>query len=142
MIPDPTVREPGAIYETRCIAKAVLPVAGGITLLVTHFGLNRSEAQNAAETVVSEIKRSPFPVILTGDFNLRPDDSLLQPIRDLLADTADHSDRPMLSYPSDHPTEKIDYIFASSSLKPTFVSVPQMIVSDHRPYLAVFDIDS
>ncbi len=140
-IPDPIVREKGVYpYESRCVAKAVLPVAGGITLLVTHFGLNPSEAKNAVDTVVSQIKASPFPVILTGDFNLHPNDPLLDPIRVLLRDTADISDSPMLSYPSDHPTEKIDYIFASASLRPVFASVPQMIVSDHRPYLAVFDV--
>lgn len=140
-IPDPAIRVPGMhAYESRCIAKAVLPVAGGVTVLTAHFGLNPSEAQSAVDTVVSEIKRSPFPVLLTGDFNLLPSSPLLQPIRALLSDTADISDRPMLSYPSDAPTVKIDYIFASQSLRPVFASVPQMIVSDHRPYLAVFDV--
>ncbi len=140
MIPDP-VRDPDrSHYETRCIAKATLPVAGGLTLLVTHFGLQPEEAKNAVDTVCAEVEKTAFPVILTGDFNQKPESPLLRPIRAMLTDTADAFSRPLLSYPSDVPYEKIDYIFTSKQIKTVFATIPQMIVSDHRPYLAVLEL--
>lgn len=143
-IPDP-VRDPKrSWYETRCIAKAVYPVAGdttnSVTMLTTHFGLNPDEAKNAAETVCAEVKKAETPVILTGDFNLHPEDPILNPIRELLTDTADAFSRPLLSYPSDVPTEKIDYIFTSPSIKTNFATIPPVVASDHRPYFAVVEL--
>lgn len=135
-IPDP-VRDPSfQMYETRCLAKAHLPIGGGITLLVTHFGLHPNEAENAVRTVCSEIRASRYPVILTGDFNLTPDSRILQPIRELLKDTADSFSCPMLSYPSDRPHSKIDYIFVSSEFQTCFAAIPPVVASDHRPYVA------
>lgn len=135
-IPDPPRDPAGRFYESRCIAKAILPVGGGITLLVTHFGLNPDEAQNAVDTVCGLVRASEHPVILTGDFNLSPDSGLLLPIRALLADTADAFSAPQLSYPSDEPDVKIDYIFTSPSIRADFAAIPRMVVSDHRPYVA------
>ena len=136
-IPDP-VRDPTrSWYESRCVAKAIFPE---ITMLTTHFGLNPDEAKNAAETVCAEVKKAETPVILTGDFNLRPEDPILNPIRALLKDTADVFSRPQLSYPSDVPTEKIDYIFTSPTIKTTFATIPPVVASDHRPYFAILEI--
>lgn len=136
-IPDP-VRDPNRFwYETRCVAKAVFP---GVTILTTHFGLNPEEAKNAAETVCAEVKKAKSPVILTGDFNLHPEDPILISIRALLTDTADAFSRPQFSYPSDVPEEKIDYIFTSPSVKTTFAAIPPMVASDHRPYFAILEI--
>lgn len=139
-IPDP-VRDPSrSWYESRCVAKAVYPIGDGVTMLTTHFGLNPEEAKNAAETVCTEIKKAETPVILTGDFNLRPENPILDPIRALLKDTAEAFSRPQLSYPSDVPKEKIDYIFTSPSVKTTFATIPPVVASDHRPYFAILDL--
>lgn len=140
-IPDP-VRDPArSWYESRCVAKAVFPAAcGRVTMLTTHFGLNPEEARNAAETVCAEVKKAQTPVILTGDFNLRPEDPILEPIRALLKDTADAFSRPQLSYPSDVPREKIDYIFTSPTIKTTFATIPPVVASDHRPYFVTLEI--
>ena len=136
-IPDPERDPSRSWYESRCVAKAVFP---GVTMLTTHFGLNPDEAQNAAETVCAEVRKAESPVILTGDFNLRPENPILTPIRALLTDTADAFARPQLSYPSDAPVEKIDYIFTSPSVKTRFACIPPVVASDHRPYFAVLEI--
>ena len=77
MIPDPVVKQ-GGRYETRCILKVLLE--GGITVLVTHFGLNPDEQENAVKTVVANI--TDEKCILMGDFNVVPENSMLAPIRE------------------------------------------------------------
>lgn len=140
-IPDPTERTGHRHYETRCVAKVHVPVGGGLTMLVTHFGLNDDEAHNAVATVCDQIDKSSCPVILTGDFNVTPDNPVLAPIRERLLDTEDvFRCKGLLSFPSDKPEEKIDYIFTSKSIKTTFATLPQMIVSDHRPLFATVEI--
>ena len=136
-IPDPPKDPNRSWYESRCVAKAVFD---GVTMLTTHFGLNPEEAKNAAATVCAEVKKAETPVILTGDFNLKPEDPILTPIRALLTDTADAFARPQLSYPSDVPREKIDYIFTSPAVKTTFATIPPVVASDHRPYFAILEI--
>ena len=141
LIPDPATKDSGRYYETRCVAKATFDLGGGLTMLVTHFGLSAEEAKNAADTVCMAIDTASTPVILTGDFNVTPDNPVLIPIRNRLLDTEDvFSTKNMLSFPSDKPTEKIDYIFTSPSIKTEFAVLPQMIVSDHRPLFAVVEI--
>ncbi|MBO5295389.1 MAG: endonuclease/exonuclease/phosphatase family protein [Clostridia bacterium] len=131
MIPDPPTRVEGHRYETRCMLKARL--ACGLTVAVVHVGLNRDEQACAICTLLEEIEDERF--VLMGDFNMTPDDPLLAPIRDRLLDTALLTDAPLLTYPSDAPNQKIDYIFASRDLHVTSVRVPEWVVSDHRPYL-------
>lgn len=140
-IPDPAERTGHRHYETRCLAKVHIPVGKGLTVLVTHFGLNDDEARNAVETVCKQIDASDCPVILTGDFNVTPDNPVLFPIRERLSDTEDvFRAKGMLSFPSDTPAEKIDYIFTSKEIKTKFATLPQMIVSDHRPLFATVEI--
>ena len=129
LIPDPLTRVEGRRYETRCILKARL--ACGLTVAVVHVGLNRDEQACALCTLMEEIEDERF--ILMGDFNMTPDDPLLSPIRERLFDTALLSDDPLLTFPSDAPDQKIDYIFTSRDLRVKNVCVPKWVVSDHRP---------
>lgn len=137
-IPDPAGTT--GYFESRSVAKTVLPYAGGITMLTSHFGLRPVEAENAVRVVCDEIRKSPYPVILTGDFNVTPDNPVLAPIRKLLFDTAELLERPLLSFPSDEPKVKIDYVFCSKELRPTFASIPPLVLSDHRPYIVDFEL--
>ena len=114
MIPDPAVRI-GSGFETRCLLKAELDVAGGLTVLVTHFGLNKSEQKNAVKTVLANLDTEKL--ILMGDFNVLPEDKVLAPVRERLNDAAELFIEPLCSFPSDAPDRKIDYIFASPAVK-------------------------
>ncbi|MBR5615292.1 MAG: endonuclease/exonuclease/phosphatase family protein [Clostridia bacterium] len=131
-IPDPAVRSGKKWYETRCLLKAVL--AGGITVLVTHFGLNNDEQQNAVDTVMQHLAAEKC--ILMGDFNVLPDDPVLAPIRARMKDTAEVFDAPKLSWPSDVPRQKIDYIFVSPDIDVIAADIPEIVASDHRPHTA------
>ena len=131
-IPDPAVRSGKQLYETRCLLKAVL--AGGITVLVTHFGLNNDEQQNAVDTVMQYLAAEKC--ILMGDFNVLPDDPVLAPVRARMKDTAEMFDAPKLSWLSDVPRQKIDYIFVSPDIDVIAADIPEIVASDHRPHTA------
>ena len=138
LIPDPEVPEYDGYYETRCLLKATIDVDDGINVLVSHFGLNPDEHRNAVETIVANI--SSERCVVMGDFNVEPDNPVLQPIRDNLYDTAEEFDSPKFSFPSDVPDRKIDYIFVSKDILVSSADIPEVIASDHRPHTATIEI--
>lgn len=132
MVPDPERRPDGEFYETRCLLKAKLE--NGFTVLVIHFGLNPEEQKNAVDTVMQHL--SDEKCILMGDFNVTPEDSVLSPIREKMQDTASLFDKELLSFPSDEPVQKIDYIFVSRDIAVAAADIPAIVASDHRPHTA------
>ena len=140
-VPDPELtRNPDPVtglgyYETRCLLKAKLE--NGLTVLVIHFGLNPGEQINAVQTVLEHLEDTRC--ILMGDFNANPDSALLSPIRARMKDTADLFTEPLLSFPSDCPKRKIDYLFVSPDLVVTDADIPAIVASDHRPHLATIE---
>lgn len=136
LIPDVINKISGRYYETRCVLKAELE--GGITVLVSHFGLTSAEQENATATVVANL--APKKCILMGDFNLKPDNVIINPIREKMTDTADAFNAEKLSFPSDAPTIKIDYIFVSPDVKVLDADIPSVVASDHRPHIATIEI--
>ena len=139
-IPDPSPRRfSNVYYETRCILKAKIDTPSGvITILVTHFGLNADEAENAASTALKCLESERC--ILMGDFNLRPESPILEPIRQRLFDTAELFDGERLSFPSDKPDRKIDYIFTGRDIKVLSADIPAVVASDHRPHTAEIEL--
>lgn len=136
LVPDPDPKEGTGYYETRCLLKAKLE--DGITVLVIHFGLNTDEQKNAVQTVLDNIENKKC--ILMGDFNVIPEDDVLNPIRKRMKDVADCFDMPLLSYPSDKPDRKIDYIFVSPDVEVISADIPAIVASDHRPHVATVSI--
>ena len=135
-IPDPSPRGYTGYYETRCVLKATLE--GGFTVLVTHFGLNPDEQENAVRTLLPHLASEKC--ILMGDFNLTPDSPTLSPIREKMRDAAELFTDERLSFPSDLPRCKIDYIFVSPDLNLAAADIPPLVVSDHRPHTAEIKI--
>ena len=130
-VPDPNPRKYNGYYETRCLLKAKLEC--GLTVAIIHMGLNPDEQENAVKVVLENMEDEKF--ILMGDFNATPDSEVLRPIKERLFDTASLTEDPLLSFPSDKPEIKIDYIFTSHDIKVKSVSVPPLTCSDHRPYI-------
>ncbi len=135
-IPDPAVRSYDGYYETRCILRAELE--NGITVLVTHFGLNPDEQENAVKTVMANL--TDRKCFLMGDFNVTPEDRVLTPVRERLKDTAERFAAPLYSFPSDRPEVKIDYIFVSDDIEVLEADIPAIVASDHRPHTATVRI--
>lgn len=131
-VPDPDVKAYGGYYETRCLLKARLE--NGLSVLVIHFGLNPDEQENAVRTVLENIEDEKC--ILMGDFNVTPEAPLLAPIRARMKDTAELFECEKLSFPSDEPTKKIDYIFVSPDIEIKAADIPAVVGADHRPHTA------
>jgi endonuclease/exonuclease/phosphatase family metal-dependent hydrolase len=139
-IPDPEVKDEDVYYETRCVIRAKVNLGDrSLTVFGSHFGLANSEQRNAVKTVVSLIDASEKPYVLMGDFNMVPEDEKLIPIYERMTDTAIYFNEPKLSFPSDKPDYKIDYIFVSKDLKVTHADIPDIVASDHR--LHICDIE-
>ena len=139
VIPDPEVPKYDGYYETRCLLKATIDVGTTLNVLVSHFGLNPDEKENAVETILDHVA-APHCVLM-GDFNMEPDNPILHPIMQTLHDTALHFSAPSLSFPSDNPTVKIDYIFVSKDLTVQAAGIPAIIASDHRPLVTAISWD-
>lgn len=119
-------------YEDRVLLKVKLH--DDITVIVTHFGLTEKEQKNAVKTVIENIEDKRC--ILMGDFNITPDNGILKPIKEKMKDTADFFEKPLLSWPSDEPQRKIDYIFVSEDIEIVWADIPAVVASDHRPHIA------
>lgn len=138
-IPEPEIHKYNDLYEDRCLLKAVVDINGEeLSVYVTHFGLNPDEAENSVKEILSE----PIPekLVLMGDFNHTPDSDIIKPLKEHLSDAADLFDEEKLTYPSDVPIKKIDYIFTSKNIKILSADIPVIIASDHRPHTAVIEI--
>ncbi len=131
-IPIPAPKKPETYYEQRCMLKAKLD--NGLTVLVSHFGLNPDEHICAVNTVLEHLENEKC--ILMGDFNMTPDNPILDPIRERMKDTAELFSTPLLSHPSDNPNVKIDYIFVSRDIEIVAADIPAIVASDHRPHTA------
>lgn len=136
MIPDPCIKSGENYYETRCLLKAKLE--NGITVLVTHFGLNFDEQENAVHTVLEN-----FPgekCLLMGDFNVKPDNEVLKPLYEKMKDAGEFIKGNSFTFPSDSPERKIDYIFVSPDIEILQAQIPDIVASDHRPHTATVNI--
>ncbi len=131
-IPEKNVDKSVMFYEPRCILKAKL--ANGINVLITHFGLSEKEHINAVEAIMENLEEEKC--ILMGDFNVTPDSKVLAPIKEKMKDTADLFEENLMSFPSDKPFKKIDYIFVSKDIEILSADIPAIISADHRPHTA------
>ena len=69
------------------------------------------------------------------------DDVILNPIRERMLDTAALFDSEKLSFPSDEPRCKIDYVFVSPDIKIIAADIPPIVASDHRPHTATVEMN-
>ncbi len=133
IIPDPVEKTGPKNYETRCVLKVVLE--GGITVLVSHFGLNVDEEELAVQTVLAHMPEKKG--ILMGDFIAEPHHAVLKPLFARYKDAAALLPADTLTFPSDVPERKIDYIFTTQDVQILEAEVPNIVASDHRPHTAV-----
>jgi len=131
-VPDPEIKKYDGYYETRCLLMAKLE--NGYTILVTHFGLNPDEQENSVKTVLNNLVAEKC--ILMGDFNVTPENEILKPIREKMTDCGDYIKGNHLTFPSDNPDRKIDYIFVSSDILVLSAEIPATVASDHRAHTA------
>ena len=133
----------------------------------THFGIGLKDTQQLneakqlvtwiTETIVS-VRRSPFLILMTGDYNSVPTDESIQSVMRSLFDDLwaadstckiiiDPDNRDGDTFDSLHPSKRIDYFFllksadfpARIALNCT-IQVVATLASDHRPVVLDFDL--
>lgn len=138
-IPDPVPRRYGGYYETRCLLKMTL-AQPETTFLITHFGLNPDEQENALRTVLDNL--GDGNTVLMGNLNVTPDSPVIARLREHMADaaTAAEPGAALLSFPSDKPDRKIDYVFTRGNITVRSCRAVSGVLSDHLPLEAVMEI--
>ena len=131
-VPEEEIKTGNQLYEPRCLLKVKLE--NGFSVLVIHFGLNEDEHVHAVNTVIENLTEEKC--ILMGDFNVTPENPVLLPIIEKMNDAADLFGNKLMSFPSDKPYKKIDYIFTSKDVEIISADIPEIISADHRPHIA------
>ena len=94
-----------------------------------------------AKEISTHIRRSPFPVIVCGDFNDTPLSYTYKTIRYNLKDAFVEAGRGMgITYQGQFPSFRIDYIFYDPGFHISEFRVQQKPYSDHYPLTATFAI--
>lgn len=129
------IQLPGSFgRESRCCLLARLRLPDGyVTIMCTHLGLNENDRVDQIAELTKIAAQSSDPIILTGDFNCKPDE--LTPLLQILTDTGALFGAPN-TYPSDLPQHRIDYILTSPQITCTNLYIPPTNASDHLPVIA------
>ncbi len=138
-VPDPDPRSYDGYYETRCLLKLTL-AEPDVTFFIIHFGLNPDEHENALRTVLDNL--GDGNAVLMGDLNVTPDSSIIARIREKMTDaaTAAAPGEALLSFPSDAPDRKIDYIFTKGDITAKTCRIVPGVLSDHLPLEAELEV--
>lgn len=89
-----------------------------------------------SKRVIASIEKSPYPVILCGDFNDTPVSYCYHEFNKVLEDSFKEKGLGISSsYIGDFPSFRIDYVFHSSSLYCNKYEVRNIHYSDHKPLI-------
>lgn len=127
-------REEDTWYEPRVLLVCDLNVDGQIVRVIpTHFGLVDFELKSIVKKSSEIIDNTTTPMVLMGDFNVRPNDERLQPLYDRLKSVSKEVGDNTLTFASYNTYTLIDYFFVSKTAKIISYGVHDERASDHRP---------
>ncbi len=150
-IPNPVDPSACRRFEPRSICRAVVEVpcdgepaayegpTVNLAVYSSHFGLSPAEQEHAVSTAITTLREEALPFVLMGDFNMQPDDILMQPLHKAFR-SVDPLLGGKLSFPSDNPSIKIDYIYTSQNIDILAGDIPQVVASDHCPVWADIEV--
>ncbi|MBI9033130.1 MAG: endonuclease/exonuclease/phosphatase family protein [Bacteroidales bacterium] len=124
--------EPRAALEIRI----AFPTGDTIAFIGTHFDhTNDPHDRNTQATELIEIIRNiPYPLIVCGDLNAEPGSEAINILEGELSFA--FKTNPLKTWPSDKPTQKLDYVMFRPSDGWTLTQkqvTDEQIASDHRP---------
>ena len=105
-------------------------------LCCTHLSLNEADRQESMITIQQRTEKyKSKPVLLAGDLNALPSSDEVKFLSNYWIMLSDSTEA---TFPSDEPTEVIDYIFLKSNDQFTHIVkngevVNEPVASDHRP---------
>jgi endonuclease/exonuclease/phosphatase family metal-dependent hydrolase len=147
--------DPGGLDEPRAYLAVTLDLPGGpVRLLTTHITIGRDTGDTAAKSArrrelqgqqIAAVARAAAGaggrVVLTGDFNVGPDDPRLDPVEQAGLQEVDRGRNAFTGgndpRTPDAPADaKIDYIFLAGIAQVGTPQAPWVTGSDHRPLIA------
>ena len=132
--------EVGGYYENRCVIKSEYDFDGKkLAVLNSHFGLGKGEWDNAVATVLALAEKLEGPLVLMGDFNMTPDNPLIQKLATVFTDSHAFVGKDVTTFPSHAPDIRIDYIFVRDA-RVLDTDTVQKVVSDHFAITAEIEI--
>lgn len=111
-----------------------------LTFATVHMDYRDSDSRSAqSQEIVNLFKQVEHPVILTGDFNARPETEELKKLQTIFTDTTDDS---ALTFPAINPLNKIDYIMVSKANLEKVIKqeVYPVLHSDHLPVMSLIKV--
>jgi len=125
--------------EQRGLLRVEIKLAGQpIVFLSTHLGLNHQERLQQVDKIIEVADSVTGPVLLAGDLNARPDSEEVARLQTVLQ-SGDLTGAE-LTFPSNQPQFKIDYIFYSNLWTLTETKIFHSLASDHLPLASVVEL--
>lgn len=121
--------------EQRGLLMALIDAPDGpISVFCTHWGLSSAERVQQAIEAADIVKTAPHPVIFCGDLNETSEKPAVTTLLSAsgLHDLSLEAGQTALTYPSDTPTARIDYVLGCSNLHAVVSEVIDSPASDHR----------
>ena len=127
-------------YEDRVILCAeILINEQVITVMCSHFGIMEEEIALAVDLLEECVKECKTPLLALGDFNMCPTSPNYAKLCTYLEDTAPLVHADDNTFASINPASRIDYIFKNDKIKLLSGKVPELVLSDHRPYMITIE---
>jgi endonuclease/exonuclease/phosphatase family metal-dependent hydrolase len=113
-----------------------------LTAVSLHLGLSDRERERHAKELTDSLTGVQGPVVLGADLNEGPNGPAARWIGERFFDAfAQAGEGRGETFPSERPTARIDYLFASEGVRIERAWVPETAtVSDHRPVVADVDL--
>lgn len=124
--------------ESRVLLEGAFEVGKADTIIfaTTHLDVtDENTIALQAEYITTHFNDSPYPVIIGGDFNSKPDSKA---IKEIMTKNWFNATDSGLTFPATKPKIKIDYIFAKPQNRWKLINthVIQSTISDHFPIVS------
>jgi endonuclease/exonuclease/phosphatase family metal-dependent hydrolase len=126
------------IIEGRALLEVSLQINQQcLNVFVTHLSLNPVLHKKQTDLIIKKMMQKHSPMILLGDWNMRPSMMAWKKITNYLADVGVGDDF-LFTFPSTRPKFQLDYIFVSKEFHVVAANVIDTIpvASDHLPLTA------
>lgn len=129
-------------HEARALLMAEVELPTGDTIIVasTHLDYTSSASRARQLGVIRDIlEKQPYPVILGGDFNAKPDS---EEIVTSFEGWQQLSQNDILTSPAQRPKSKIDYLFGypKESWRLITSKTVNILLSDHLPIVSEIEL--
>lgn len=132
-------KEYEGLEKIKGVSEDALKASKGIFGKIRRSYRNRSIQ---ARIIRDEVAKSPYPVILTGDFNDVPNSYTYFTIKKGLQDVFLKQGFGLgRTFSAISPTLRIDYMLCSRNIKPQQFKKDKLRLSDHYPLLADFEVN-